>query len=69
MSREGQDLTWDLQATDHHLVPGSKSAGAIQQLQAQGVKFAELNVQFAERADPKELDRLRTEYREILRKQ
>jgi iron(III) transport system substrate-binding protein len=69
MSREGQDLTWELQATDHHLIPGSHTAGPIQKLEAQGVKFTELNLQFIERADPKEQDRLREEFQAILRKQ
>ena len=69
LSREGQDLVWETQAADHHLVPGSKVAPLIEQLEAQGVKFTELNLQFAERADAQEQDRLRTEFQAILRKQ
>jgi iron(III) transport system substrate-binding protein len=69
LSREGQDLTWEVQAADHHLVPGSKVAPKIDQLQAQGIQFTELNLQFAERANPQEQDRLRTEFQAILRKQ
>jgi iron(III) transport system substrate-binding protein len=69
LSREGQDLTWEVQAADHHLVPGSKAAPKIEQLQAQGVKFTELNIQFAERADAEQQERLRTEFQAILRKQ
>ncbi len=69
LSREGQDLVWEVQATDHHLVPGSKTAPTIEELQAKGVKFTELNLQFAERADSQRQDQLRTEYQAILRKQ
>ncbi|HLH22120.1 MAG TPA: ABC transporter substrate-binding protein [Chloroflexota bacterium] len=69
LSREGQDIVWETQAADHHLVPGSKVAPRIAQLQAQGVKFTELNLQFAERANAEEQDRLRTEFQAILRKQ
>jgi ABC-type Fe3+ transport system substrate-binding protein len=69
LSREGQDIVWETQAADHHLVPGSKVAPKIEQLQAQGVKFTELNIQFAERADGEQQERLRTEFQGILRKQ
>jgi len=69
LSREGQDLTWEIQAADHHLVPGSKVAPKIEQLQAQGVRFTELNLQFGERADAEQQDRLRNEFQALLRKQ
>jgi ABC-type Fe3+ transport system substrate-binding protein len=69
LSREGQDLTWEVQAADHHLVPGSKVAPKLEQLQAQGVRFTELNLQFAERANAQEQDRLRNEFQAVLRKQ
>src|SRR5207237_451966 len=34
LSREAQDVLYDLDYTDHHLVPGSRSAAAIRQAEA-----------------------------------
>ena len=68
LSREGQDILYDLDYTDHHLVPGSKSAAALREAEARGVKFTELNVQFVQRNDERQTARMRDEIQRILQK-
>jgi len=69
MSREGQDAIWENQAADHHLIPGSKIAPEIEKFQAQGLKFTEMNVPFLQRSNPADVERLRSEFQAMLRKQ
>jgi ABC-type Fe3+ transport system substrate-binding protein len=68
MGREGQDILHDLDFADHHLLPGSKSAAQVQTQEAKGVKFAEINVQFVQRNDEKELTRIRDQLQGILQR-
>jgi len=56
LSREAQDILYQRAFTDHYLLPGSKSAPAVQKLQASGVAFHDLDVQFIQRNDPQKLD-------------
>jgi len=69
MSREGQDMVYEVQVTDHHLVPGSKMAPIIAKYEAQGYKFHDLNVAFVQRSHVEERDRIRGDLQGILRKQ
>jgi ABC-type Fe3+ transport system substrate-binding protein len=66
MSRHGQDILYESDFTDHHLVPGSKSANKIEAAQAQGIKFMQVDVEFVQRSDEKELNRIRNELQRIL---
>jgi iron(III) transport system substrate-binding protein len=67
LGREAQDVVYEYEYFDHHLIPGSKSAAAIQQLQAQGVQFTEIDVDWSERyAD--QVVRLRNEIQNVLQK-
>jgi iron(III) transport system substrate-binding protein len=68
LSRAGQDVLYDEWFTDHYLVPGSKSAGAIEALQAQGVAFTQVDVEFLQRQDESEISRIRRELQRILQK-
>jgi ABC-type Fe3+ transport system substrate-binding protein len=66
MGREGQDILYESDFTDHYLVAGSKSAPEIDRLLAQGVKFTELDVEFVQRNDEKEVARIRSDMQRIL---
>jgi iron(III) transport system substrate-binding protein len=68
LSRAGQDILYDVWFTDHYLVPGSKSAGDIEALEARGIQFTKVDVQFLQRNDEKELGRIRQELQRILQK-
>ncbi|HLH21185.1 MAG TPA: ABC transporter substrate-binding protein [Chloroflexota bacterium] len=69
LSREGQDLMYESDYLDHHLVPGSKVAPDIERLQASGIKFTEINVQFVQRDDPQAVESVRAELQNLLQKQ
>jgi hypothetical protein len=69
MGREGQDILYESDFTDHYLVAGSKSAPEIDRLVAQGVKFTELDVEFVQRNDEKEVARIRSDMQRILQGQ
>ena len=66
MSRHGQDILFDSDYTDHHLVPGSKSASQIEAALARGIRFMQVDVEFVQRNDEKELNRIRNELQRIL---
>jgi iron(III) transport system substrate-binding protein len=66
MSREGQDVLYGEDFTDHYLVPGSHTAAEVETQQAKGVKFAQIDVQFVQRNDEKDLSRIRDELQNIL---
>jgi iron(III) transport system substrate-binding protein len=68
MSREGQDLMYESDFLDHHLVPGSKVAADVERLQASGIKFTEINVQFVQRDDQQAVESVRTELQNLLQK-
>lgn len=69
LSREAQDVLWEFEAHDHYRLPGSHQASAIEQLQARGVQFVQVDVGFFQRHDPRELDRLSEQQQRMLRKQ
>jgi iron(III) transport system substrate-binding protein len=68
MSREGQDLMYESDFLDHHLVPGSKTAPDVERLQASGIKFTEITVQFVQRDDQAAVESVRTELQNLLQK-
>ncbi|HLH25803.1 MAG TPA: ABC transporter substrate-binding protein [Chloroflexota bacterium] len=68
LGREGQDILYELDFSDHYLVPGSKTAAEVEAQQAKGVKFAQIDVQFVQRNDEKELSRVRDQLQSILQR-
>jgi len=68
LSREAQDIWYQNAFVDHYLLSGSKSAPAIQKLQASGVTFHDLDVQFIQRNDPNKLDAFLKQAVDILQK-
>jgi ABC-type Fe3+ transport system substrate-binding protein len=66
LSREGQDLVYASGYEDAHLVPGSKTAAQMEQLQATGVKFIQADVEFYQRNDEREQTRLLNNFVRIL---
>jgi ABC-type Fe3+ transport system substrate-binding protein len=69
LSREAQDVLWELDAQDHYRVPGSQQAAAIAQLEARGAKPVQVDVAFFERHNPQELDRISDDMQRLLQKQ
>jgi iron(III) transport system substrate-binding protein len=69
VSREGQDLLYESNFADSHLVPGSKTASRIERLQASGGKLAEIDLAFYEAHDERELQRTLDEIVRVLQKQ
>ncbi|HLH24261.1 MAG TPA: ABC transporter substrate-binding protein [Chloroflexota bacterium] len=65
LGREAQDLIYQYEFFDHHLVPGSKTAPAVEQLQARGVQFTEIDVEWSQRHE-EQVVRLRNEIQNIL---
>jgi ABC-type Fe3+ transport system substrate-binding protein len=68
LSREAQDILFEGVFIDQHRLPGSKAAAEIEALQARGVRFTEINVDFYLRQDDKDLPRLSAELQRILQK-
>jgi len=68
LSREAQDILFEVGYSDHYLLPGAKTAGAIEALQAQGVHFTPIDVQFVQRNDEEALSRVRDELQRLLQK-
>ncbi len=66
MSREGQDLVYESGYEDSHLMPGSKTAAQMEQLQAAGVRFIQADVEFYQRNDEREQTRLLNNFVRIL---
>ncbi|HEY7065863.1 MAG TPA: extracellular solute-binding protein [Chloroflexota bacterium] len=58
LSREAQDAVYAMEARDLHLLPGSKTARDIEQWQTGGIRFTLVDVDFYQRNDEKELNRL-----------
>jgi iron(III) transport system substrate-binding protein len=69
VSREGQDILYETNFADSHLVPGSKTALWIEQLQAAGGKIIEIDLAFYEAHDERALQRTLDEIVRILQKQ
>jgi len=69
LGREGQDILYDTNFVDSHLVPGSKTAPWIDQVQASGGKILEIDLAFYETHDERELQRVLDEIVRILQKQ
>jgi ABC-type Fe3+ transport system substrate-binding protein len=68
LSREAQDILYEGVFIDQHRLPGSKAAAEIEALQASGVRFTEINVDFYRRQDEKDLTRISAELQRILQK-
>jgi len=68
MGRDGQDIMYQTSFDDHYLVPGSHTAGPIQKLQAAGVKFQEVDINFVQRNDEKHISQVRQQLQNILAK-
>jgi ABC-type Fe3+ transport system substrate-binding protein len=69
MGREGQDVIYRFSHGDSHLVPGSKTAKDIEQMQGAGLKFTQVDVEFYERHDEDELNQFLSEVQRILQQQ
>lgn len=68
LGREAQDIIYESELADNHLVPGSKSGGGIAALEAQGVRFIDIDVAFAQRTDEKWLAEITRQLQQILQK-
>ncbi len=68
LSREAQDLMYELDYQDSHLVPGSKMGPEIERLQASGVKFIQADMDFYYRNDEREMSRMLNDFVRILTK-
>jgi ABC-type Fe3+ transport system substrate-binding protein len=67
LGREAQAIVYEHEFLDHHLIPGSRSAGDIEQLQARGVTFAEIDVEWSQRHE-EQVVRLRSEIQNVLQR-
>ena len=68
LSREAQDILYEENASDSHLIAGSKSAERVETLQRAGVRFTVADVDFVQRQDEAEFNRRRARAQEILQK-
>jgi len=66
LGREAQDLLYELDYQDSHLVPGSKTGPEIERLQASGVKLIQADVDFYYRNDEREMSRMLNDFVRIL---
>jgi ABC-type Fe3+ transport system substrate-binding protein len=69
LSPEAQAILWEVDAQDHYRIPGSRQASTIEQLEARGVKFVQVDVEFFQRHNTEELKRFSAEVTRILQKQ
>jgi len=69
LGREAQDIIFQFERTDNHLVPGSHAVEDIQALQAQGVQFSDVDVAFAQRTDEKWLSAVTQQMVNLLTRQ
>ncbi len=69
LSREAQEILWELDAQDHHRLPGSRLATEVEQAQARGAKLVQVDIQFFQRHGEDDLKRLNEEAVRILREQ
>jgi ABC-type Fe3+ transport system substrate-binding protein len=68
LSREAQDFLYEENASDSHLVAGSRSAERVEALQRAGVRFTVADLDFVQRQDESEFNRRRARAQEILQK-
>jgi iron(III) transport system substrate-binding protein len=68
VSREAQDVLFDENASDSHLVAGSRSAERIEALQRAGVRFTVADLDYVQRQDESEFNRRRARAQDILQK-
>lgn len=66
MTRQGQDVLWNDDAADHHLIPGSHTAQLMEQLGGQGAQFKSVDVQFVIRNNNAQTDAIRQRIQNIL---
>ena len=69
LSREGQDLLYEVDNVDNVRIPGSNTARDVAALQAGGRALVHVDLDFYARNDEAELDRLRALTQQIIRKQ
>ncbi len=69
LSRQVQDLLFEREFMDSHLVDGSRTARDIELLERTGVKFTVSNVEFIQSHDVSDLARITRDVQAILRKQ
>jgi len=68
VSREAQDILYEVDFRDSHLVPGSKTAQEIDHLRAEGVTFLISNLESYQSHDQTELVEVRQQAVRILNK-
>jgi ABC-type Fe3+ transport system substrate-binding protein len=66
LSPEGQAMVYESSYEDSHLVPGSKTAAKMVQLEAAGTKFIQADVEFYQRNDEREQTRMLNNFVRIL---
>jgi ABC-type Fe3+ transport system substrate-binding protein len=68
MSREAQDIVYELNGADNHEVPGSKAAQDFARFQGAGLKFTRIDIAFYDHNDER-LGPIRDELQRILTRQ
>ncbi|HEX6512223.1 MAG TPA: ABC transporter substrate-binding protein [Chloroflexota bacterium] len=68
LGRDGQDVLFEHTASDQYIVPGSKVAPALRQVESAGVTLHPVDVQFLLRNDAAKLDAFNKQAVEILQK-
>jgi iron(III) transport system substrate-binding protein len=68
MSREAQDVVYEINGADNHEVPGSKAAKDLEHFQGAGLKFTRIDIAFYENNDER-LGPVRDELQRILTRQ
>jgi len=68
VSRAGQDIMFELAHNDHYLIPGSKTAPAIQKFQAAGAVFHVIDVAHYQRNDVQQMNKVRAKLQNLLTK-
>jgi iron(III) transport system substrate-binding protein len=69
LSREAQDYLYESDYMDSHLVEGSQTAKEIQKLEATGVRFTTVGVEWYQAHDEAELNQVRDEIQRTFRQQ
>jgi ABC-type Fe3+ transport system substrate-binding protein len=69
MSREAQDLLYEMTYVDGHLVEGSKTARDLDRVRAAGVPVTEWDVEFYQRNDDEQLKRVLAQIQRIFQRQ
>jgi iron(III) transport system substrate-binding protein len=69
LSREAQDFLYETDYMDSHLVEGSQTAKDIQKLEATGVRFTTVGVEWYQAHDEAELNQIREEIQRTFRQQ